>query len=143
MSTQFVTNEKGKKIAAIVPIQEYEDLLQDISSAAIIERRRNEETRPWEDLKRNFIKMESYRIDYAKGVEKDFSKIPKKTADRIARAIDKLGTNPRPVSSVKLVGYDIEYRIRVGDYRVIYQIHDSVLVVLVIEVGHRKNIYRK
>jgi len=86
--------------------------------------------------------MASYRTEYASGVEKDFRKIPTKTADRIARAIDKLGTNPRPVGSVKLVGFDIEYRIRVGDYRVIYQIHDSVLVVLVIEVGHRKDIYR-
>jgi hypothetical protein len=52
MSTQFVTNEKGKKIAAVVPIQEYEDLLQDVHSAAIIERRRNEETHSWEDLKK-------------------------------------------------------------------------------------------
>ena len=52
MSTQFVTNDKGKKIAAILPIREYEDLLQDIQSAAIIERRRNEQTYPWEDLKK-------------------------------------------------------------------------------------------
>lgn len=86
--------------------------------------------------------MAPYRIEYAKGVEKDFRKIPTKTADRIAKAIDKLGINPRPSGSVKLVGFDSEYRIRVGSYRVIYQIHDSVLVVLVIEIGHRKDIYR-
>ncbi|MEK6232790.1 MAG: hypothetical protein N2A42_13170 [Luteolibacter sp.] len=55
MSTKFVTNEKGKKIAAILPIREYEDLLQDIYSAAIIERRRNEKTYPWEDLKKKLI----------------------------------------------------------------------------------------
>jgi hypothetical protein len=55
MSTKFVTNEKGKKIAAIVPIREYEDLLQDIYSAAIIEQRRNEKTYPWEDLKKKLI----------------------------------------------------------------------------------------
>ena len=86
--------------------------------------------------------MESYRIDYAKGVEKDFRKIPTKAADRIAASIDKLASDPRPAGSVKLVGFELEYRIRVGDYRVIYQIHDSVLVILVIEVGHRKDIYR-
>lgn len=86
--------------------------------------------------------MASYRIEYAKGVEKDFRNIPIKTANRIAKAIDKLGLEPRPPGSVKLVGFDSEYRIRVGDYRVIYQIHDSVLIVLVIEVGHRKDIYR-
>ncbi len=86
--------------------------------------------------------MASFRIEYAKGVDKDFRKIPIKTAARIATAIDKLGIDPHPAGSVKLVGFDSEYRIRVGDYRVIYQINDSVLVVLVIEIGHRKDIYR-
>lgn len=55
MSTKFVTNDKGKKIAAILPIREYEDLLQDAYSAAIIERRKNEKAYPWEDLKRKLI----------------------------------------------------------------------------------------
>ena len=86
--------------------------------------------------------MESYRLDYAKGVNKDLRKIPSKDAIRIVRAIDKLASNPLPSGCVKLTGYDIEYRIRVGDYRVIYQIHDAVLVVLVIEIGHRRDIYR-
>lgn len=86
--------------------------------------------------------MESYRIDYAKGVDKDFRKIPKKFADRIASSIDKLSANPRPVGFVKLVGFGYEYRIRVGDYPIIYQINDSVLVILVIEIAHRGNIYR-
>ena len=56
MSTKFVTNEKGKKIAAILPIREYEDLLQDIHSAAIIERRKSEKTYPWDDLKKKLTK---------------------------------------------------------------------------------------
>lgn len=55
MSTKFVTNNKGKKIAAILPIREYEDLLQDIYSAALIERRRKEKFYPWEDLKKKLI----------------------------------------------------------------------------------------
>lgn len=85
--------------------------------------------------------MVSYRIDYAKGVDKDFRKIPVKFADRIAASIDKLAANPRPSGCVKLVGFDSEYRIRVGDYRIIYQINDNVLVILVLEIGHRKDIY--
>lgn len=85
--------------------------------------------------------MVSYRIDYAKGVDKDFRKIPVKFADRIAASIDKLAANPRPPGCVKLVGFDSEYRIRVGDYRIIYQINDNVLVILVLEIGHRKDIY--
>ena len=55
MSTKFVTNNKGKKIAAILPICEYEDLLQDIYSAALIERRKNQKSYPWEDLKKKLI----------------------------------------------------------------------------------------
>lgn len=86
--------------------------------------------------------MESYRIELAKGVEKDLRKIPSQHAERIGAAIKKLSANPKPAGCVKLVGYDIEYRIRVGDYRIIYQIHDSILVILVIEIGHRKDIYR-
>jgi mRNA interferase RelE/StbE len=86
--------------------------------------------------------MESYRVEFAIGVESDLRKIPAKQAARIILASEKLAANPKPPGSVKLVGRDEEYRIRVGDYRVIYQIHDSVLIVLVVEVGHRKDIYR-
>ena len=86
--------------------------------------------------------MESFRVELAKGVEKDLRKIPARQVEKICTAIHKLSLNPKPAGCVKLVGYDIEYRIRVGDYRVIYQIHDSVLVILVIEIGHRKDIYR-
>jgi mRNA interferase RelE/StbE len=84
--------------------------------------------------------MEPYRIDYAKGVEKDLRGIPVKISNRIVSAIDKLASEPRPSGSVKLVGFETEYRIRVRNYRVIYQIHDTVLVILVIEIGHRKDI---
>ena len=62
--------------------------------------------------------------------------------EKTSTAIHKLFLNPNPAGCVKLVGYDIEYRIRVGNYRVIYQIHNSVLIILVIEIGHRKDIYR-
>lgn len=86
--------------------------------------------------------MESYQVKLANGVEKDLRKIPPLRVEKIGAAIQKPSKNPRPPGCVKLVGYDIEYRIRVGDYRVIYQIHDSILVILVIETGHRKDIYR-
>jgi hypothetical protein len=55
MKTQFLTDQKGKKIATVIPVRECEDLLQDIYSAAIIERRRNEQTYLWEDLKKQLI----------------------------------------------------------------------------------------
>ena len=56
MKTQFVTNSKGKKVAAVIPIKEYEDLLEDIFSAAVIERRRHEVTVPWEEVKQRLIR---------------------------------------------------------------------------------------
>ena len=58
-------------------------------------------------------------------------------------AIDALEANPRPFGYDKLAGRENEYRIRVGDYRIIYAIHDDVLVVLVIEVGPRDQVYRR
>lgn len=86
--------------------------------------------------------MEFYRVEFATAVEKDLRKIPTKQVARIIQASEKLGANPRPPGSVKLVGHEAKYRIRVGDYRVIYEIHDFVLTVLVVEDGHRKDIYR-
>jgi mRNA interferase RelE/StbE len=56
------------------------------------------------------------------------------------QAISKLANNPRPVGCKKLRGWDA-YRIRIGDYRVIYEIHDDVLIVLVVRVAHRREAY--
>ncbi len=58
-------------------------------------------------------------------------------------ALDSLAKNPRPPGCVKLQGGDDLYRVRVGDYRVVYTIQDTVLVVLVVEAGHRRDIYRQ
>lgn len=58
MSTQFITDSKGKKVAVVLSIEEYEDLLEDIYCAAIIEERKNEETISWDELKRRLAKDE-------------------------------------------------------------------------------------
>lgn len=86
--------------------------------------------------------MKTYEISYARGVKKDFKSIDRKDHGRIIAAINRLADNPRPAGVKKLTGYASFYRIRVGDYRVIYDIHDGRLTVLVVEVGHRKDIYR-
>lgn len=62
---------------------------------------------------------------------------------RLRVAIDGLAENPRPPGCVKLQGGDELFRVRVGDYRIVYQIQDAVLVVLVVQVGHRREIYRQ
>lgn len=86
--------------------------------------------------------MNSFQVRFADNVEKDFRKIPKKDVRKIEARIEALATDPNPPGSVKLVGRRDLHRIRVGNYRVIYQIQDEVLIILIVEVGHRKDIYR-
>lgn len=85
--------------------------------------------------------MTIYEISYARGVKKDFRKIHKKQHGRIVAAIRKLAVNPRPEDARKLVGLP-SFRIRVGDYRVIYNIDDEIVTVLVVKVAHRREVYR-
>ena len=66
----------------------------------------------------------------------------KKLYQRLREALNALEANPRPVNCVKLQGQDELYRVRVGDYRIIYQIQDQRLIVLVVQIGHRRQIYR-
>ena len=86
--------------------------------------------------------MESYRIEFTRSAEKDLRKIDRSRIAAILRKIEQLPFNPRPDGSKKLAGADRTYRIRVGDYRVVYEVEDDVLLVLVIRVAHRKDVYR-
>lgn len=85
--------------------------------------------------------MGKYRIELKKSVLKDFSSIPKKDLQRIIVAIESLADDPRPPQSKKLSGLE-QYRLRQGNYRILYSIKDDVLIVFVVAVGHRKEIYR-
>ena len=62
---------------------------------------------------------------------------------RIGKKIDSLAENPRPPGVEKLSGREDSYRVRVGDYRIIYRIHDKVLLIVIVEVGHRREVYRR
>ena len=84
----------------------------------------------------------SYKVEILRGALKQLKKIPSELQERIKIKIDDLATEPRPNGVKKLKGKENAYRIRVGDYRVIYDIFDELLVVSVVEVGHRKNIYK-
>ena len=83
-----------------------------------------------------------YRIEFAPRAERDLLALPEANARRLVPRIDALAPNPRPRGAKKLAGEDDLYRLRVGDYRVLYQIRDRVLLVLVIAVGHRREVYR-
>ncbi|NLE42020.1 MAG: type II toxin-antitoxin system RelE/ParE family toxin [Lentisphaerae bacterium] len=85
--------------------------------------------------------MASYEIRFRKSVGKDLDPIPKRDVRQIVAAIAALANNPRPPQSRKLSGSE-KYRLRCGVCRVLYEIQDDVLVVCVVKVGHRKDVYR-
>ena len=85
--------------------------------------------------------MASYRILFKQSVAKDLRSIPKKDIKRILRRIDSLADEPRPVGVEKLSG-DEKYRIRQGNYRILYAIDDDVITVTIVKVGHRRDVYR-
>lgn len=83
-----------------------------------------------------------YSITFKPSAVKQLKKIDKKQVTRIIAKIHLLGNDPFPSASTPLVGTDA-YRLRVGDYRIIYQVNDDDLVVLVVRVGHRREIYKQ
>ena len=82
-----------------------------------------------------------YRIDYAPAAAKQLRKFDREIYVRIRPVIDALGDNPRP-SGCTVLTVEKRYRIRVGDFRIVYEIHDSRILVLVVRIGHRSNVYR-
>ncbi|HLQ27290.1 MAG TPA: type II toxin-antitoxin system RelE/ParE family toxin [Acidiferrobacterales bacterium] len=86
--------------------------------------------------------MERYRVLIKPSAAKEIEAIPnKKDRQRIVRRIQELATDPRPPGVQKLSGHD-RYRIRQGSYRIIYGVEDDKLIVYVVKVGHRKDVYR-
>lgn len=83
----------------------------------------------------------AYQVIITPAADKVVARLPKGIRARIANHLAALAENPRPHGYVKLTDRDA-YRIRVGDYRIIYNILDKQLIVLVIEVGHRRDVYR-
>ena len=84
----------------------------------------------------------AYRVVITPAANRAIARLPATVRRRIADRLAALAENPRPAGSIKLAGEDT-YRIRVGDYRIIYAIEDDRLIVLVIDVGHRRDIYRR
>jgi mRNA interferase RelE/StbE len=83
-----------------------------------------------------------YQIEFNKTASKELLKISAQDRNRIAVKISNLAANPLPVGSKKLAGLNSYYRIRIGNYRVIYKIENDRLVILVVAVGHRREVYR-
>jgi mRNA interferase RelE/StbE len=74
---------------------------------------------------------------------RELAALPRATERRLRDKIETLAKNPRPPGCTKMAGADDLWRIRVGDYRIIYAVHDDVLVVLIVKIGHRREVYRR
>ena len=86
--------------------------------------------------------MAQYVIKFDKRFIKLLEKIPVQFRTKIKEAIEELKSNPRPQGFIKLKGQNNLNRIRIGDYRVVYEIHDNILIILLIIIGHRKDVYK-
>ena len=85
--------------------------------------------------------MAKYNISFKRSVSKDLRRIKKNDVKRILARIDELADNPRGAGCTKLSAQE-RYRVRIGLYRIIYEIQDGNLTIMVVKVGHRSNIYK-
>ena len=83
-----------------------------------------------------------YTVGTTPAVDKQLSRLPVSVQRRLTETIEGLESNPRPHGVKKLAGHDNLWRVRVGDYRIIYTIEDDRLLVLVVKLGHRGDVYR-
>jgi mRNA interferase RelE/StbE len=85
----------------------------------------------------------TYRIEVAPAAVWQLRKMDPSARRRIQAAIELLADDPRPSRATRLVGGEGEWRVRTGDYRVIYDVRDQILLVIVVAVGHRREVYRR
>ncbi len=86
--------------------------------------------------------MARYSIEISRTAEKQLNKLDPGDRPRVAKAMVALADDPHPQGSRKLTGYDDVFRIRVGRYRVVYSISGRKLIIIILKIGHRKDVYR-
>ena len=85
----------------------------------------------------------SYRVTFLQSARREFLALPRIEQTRIGGKIDALAANPRPQGATKLRGHSSLFRIRVGEYRIIYAVEDSLRIVEIAKIGHRRDVYRR
>jgi mRNA interferase RelE/StbE len=86
--------------------------------------------------------MPTYRVEVSATAERQLRRLPRTDQVRVVRVIQALAADPRPPGCRKLSGHDDVFRVRVGRYRILYSIEDRRLVIVVLKVGDRKDVYR-
>ena len=84
----------------------------------------------------------AYSVELKPSAAKDLASLPKDVQRRLSRKIDSLSFNPRPPGCEKIKGEDDIFRVRLGDYRLVYLIFERRLLILIVKIGHRKDVYR-
>ena len=84
----------------------------------------------------------AYEVRFARPVAKELRRLDRREAKRVVEAVEALADDPRPTGAEKVQGSPY-LRIRVGNYRIVYEVRDEELVVLVVKVGHRREVYRR
>lgn len=85
----------------------------------------------------------AYKVEFAPAAARQIKKLPTSSQKRIITRIENLASNPGPPGSKQLEAKENLYRLPAGDYRIIYQIQDTILLILVVKIGHRRDVYRK
>jgi len=85
--------------------------------------------------------MTKFRLSFKASVAKDLRQIPKRDVQSILKRIEGLADDPRPNGSEKLSGQE-RYRVRQGTYRIVYEVREQELVVMVVKIGHRRDVYK-
>ncbi len=86
--------------------------------------------------------MASYKVEWKNSAYKELQKLPRPMIAKIVAAVSDLSTDPYPHGVKRLVGSEYSYRIRIGDYRVVYEVFENRLVIEIVRVRHRKDVYR-
>ena len=84
----------------------------------------------------------AYAIEFVPSARRELRKLPREVQLKLNERIDSLSSDPRPRGSRKLKGTDELWRVRVSDYRIVYEVRDKALLVLVVRVAHRREVYR-
>lgn len=85
--------------------------------------------------------MASYQVEFCRKAEKELRRVDSRYVSRLLEVAESLANEPRPLGSKKLVGSERTFRVRVGDYRLIYEIEEEKLIILVVRVRHRQSAY--
>lgn len=85
----------------------------------------------------------TFRVEFTKSAAKALRELPRKDQERVARKIDQIAETTPPKAETKMKGENPFHRVRVGNYRIIYEIQDDILLILILKIGHRRDVYRR